>query len=267
MASLVIHLHDRHHGLAIFPLQVSLCSARLEKCAADVHTKPYVSPQCQSVSGVPAVSFGSASSVPLQPYKLKPHLPVFLPNLSDIKSFQQLCSWAVTDLMASKRIIIASIQQKLFQRDQHFSCFTDSHICLFPCTCNFSARLFFTEIFTLLIATDMGRPWYLSHWPLMIRFALFKSHLTFHPCLLNRLQIKSCARSKEWASIFVRVRHKSLFQCKTIFVLFSSNTLPVVSLLSHSVSFCGLCMTHLQHVWCFSYFFVFALVTNHLSFL
>lgn len=246
---------------------MSLCSARWEKCAAGVHIKPYVSPQCQRVSGVPAVSFGYASSVPLQPYKFKPHMPVFLPNLSGIKSFQQLCSWAVTVLMASKRIIIASIQQKLFQRDQHFSCFTDSHICLFPCTCNFSAQLFATEIFALLIATDMGRPWSLSHWPLIIRFALFKSHLTFHPCLLNRLQIKSCVSSKEWASIFVRVRHKSLFHCKTIFVLFTSNTLPVVSLLSRSVSFCGLCMSHLQHVWRFSYFFVFALVTNHLSFL
>lgn len=114
-----------------FPYQVSLCSARWEKCAAGAHIKPYVSPQCQSISGVPTVT---ASSIPLQPYKLKPHLPVFLPNLSGIKSFQQLCSWAVTVLMASKRIIIASIQQKLFQRDQHFSCFTDSHICLFPCS-------------------------------------------------------------------------------------------------------------------------------------
>lgn len=165
-----------------FPLQVSLCSARWEKCAAGAHIKPYVSPQCQSVSGVPTVSFGSASSVPPQPYKLKPHLPVFLPNLSGIKSFQQLCSWAVTVLMASKRIIIASIQQKLFQRDQHFSCFTDSHICLFPCTCSFSAHSFAAEIFAVVIETNMGRPWSLSHWSLMIRFTLFKSHLTFHSC-------------------------------------------------------------------------------------
>jgi len=72
--------------------------------------------------------FSFASSIPLQPYKLKPHLPVFLPNLSGIKSFQQPCSWADTVLMASKRIIIATIQQKLFQRNQHFTRFTDPHI-------------------------------------------------------------------------------------------------------------------------------------------
>lgn len=168
---------------------MSLCSARWEKCAAGAHIKPYVSPQCQSVSGLPTVSFSSASSVPQQPYKLKLHLPVFLPNLSGIKSFQQPCSWADTVLMASKRIIIATIQQKLFQWDQHFTHFTDSHIWLFPCTCSFSAHLFATEIFTVVIVTAIWL-WPLSGWPIMIRLTLFKSHLTFHSCLLNRQQMK-----------------------------------------------------------------------------
>lgn len=83
------------------------------------------------------------------------YLPVFLPNLSGIKGFQQHRSRAVTVLMASKRIIIATIRQKVcFQRDQHFSCFTDSLFAFFPAPVHFVHAYLLLKSFAVVIATN-----------------------------------------------------------------------------------------------------------------